>query len=992
MRTPRGLLAPHRIDHKTAGPLKVKVVDEKENTEIQEIRFGPFAIEQEPARLKRGPAAIKLRPKSLKVLRYLAERPGQFVSKEELLRDVWEGRIVSDSGLRLCVREIRAALGDNAESPQYLETVTGRGYRFLEGRDGRAIIPETVGPIVGRQSELDLLNEHSRSTVEGEKKFTLIGGEPGIGKTTLLNNFIEQRNNKKKQRVFQAQCVVHYGDGEAYGPLLQMLSEECRQEKGSALVNILRRHAPSWLLQLPGVVAPAELESLRQQLEGVSQERMMREFLQLLEQLSAQSPIIVVIEDLHWSDQSTIDLLGYLAQTGQAPFFLITTYRPVDAVLYAEHLRDMISELKSRGNCAEISLELLTIEDVSIYLHGKLNGTVSEELTERIYERTSGNPLFLVNIVEDLVKHQLISMQKGAWVAADKAEQLIGGVPETLRSLISRRVNSLPDSLNLILETGSVVGLEFSVAAICSALDGTIGNIEKECEKLAEQGLFIEPRAVETWPDGTISGRYRFQHPLYAEVLYDQIGDARKTLINKCIGEKLEQAYSEEIESAAASLAVYFERARQSDKSLHYRIQSAELAQRRHAYPEFIAHLQGALKLLGELPEGPERNQQEIDLLVSLGPAQIATLGYAAPGVEETYNRAQELLTHSDTSPQLIPVLWNLAAFYMVRGQLSQSNTLINQVVDLAEEQDELSLQMMARDALSQQLFFEGNFEGALKNIQFVIDHYDFDQHRHLAKEYGLEDPFVACHIIHAYILTLYGEFNRAREHVNIAEALANKIDNPHTTGFFLMFNAFIQMLSGNPASAREKAKSCLEIGNQYNIHWNPFALILEARANARIDNNSDSLAKIESGLEAWRSTGASLGSTFMLYCLGDAALALGESDRAQRALEEALTIVENTHESWIEPELHRLLGVTMLRLENKSEATEYFHRALQFARVQKARLLELWAALELSHLMLAQGKSEEVKALLEPIVANMPPDSEIEALKQANEILNSLA
>ena len=992
MRTPKILLAPRRIDYKTAGPLKVKVVGEKESTEIQEIRFGPFAIEHDPARLKRGPAAIKLRPKSLKVLRYLAERPGQFVSKEELLRDVWEGRIVSDSGLRLCVREIRAALGDSADSPQYVETVTGRGYRFLEGRDGRAIIPEAVGPVVGRQTELDLLNEHFLAVLDGRKNFTLIGGEPGIGKTTLLNNFTDQLPSRKKHRVLQAQCIVHYGDGEAYGPLLQMLAEECRQEKGSMLVNILRRHAPSWLLQLPGVVAPAELETLHQQLEGVSPERMMREFLQLLEQLSAHAPLIVVIEDLHWSDQSTIDLLGYLAQSSGMPFFLIATYRPVDAVLYAEQLRDMVVELKSHGHCIELSLELLTIEDVSLYLRGKLNGVVSEELTERIYERTGGNPLFLVNIVEDLVSHQLISMQKGTWVAADRAEHLIDGVPETLRTLISRRINALPDSCNLILETGSVVGLEFSVAAISSALESTNVEIERECEKLAEQGLFIEPRAVETWPDGTISGRYRFQHPLYAEVLYDQIGDARKALINRCIGEELEQAFAKEIEPISASLAVYFDRAQQSDKALHYRIQSAELAQQRHAYPEFISHLQGALKFLREQPDSPERDQQEIDVLVNLGPAQIATQGYAAPDVEETYNRAQSLLAESESDTQLIPVLWNLAAFYLARGQLSQSNTLINQVVDLAEKQDDLGLKIMAQDALAQQLFFEGNFKAALKNIQFVIDHYDFDQHRHLAKEYGLEDPCVACRIIHAYILTLNGEFHRAKEQAKNAEKLAYKVDNPHTTTFFLMFLSFKLMLFGDTAPAKEKARSCLEICDQFNIHWGPFSSILESRANARIDHDVESLTQIDTGLEEWRSTGASLGLTFMLYCLGDAALALGETERAQRAIEEAITLVESTHEGWIEPDLHRQLGLVMLKLEKEPEAAEYFHRALQFARVQETRLLELWAALELSQLMLAQGKSEEVKALLAPIVAKLPPDGEIDALTQAHDILNSLA
>ncbi len=278
---------------------------------IHQVHFGPFSIEDEPIRLRRGADLIQLRPKSLEVLKYLAERPGQFVSKEELLKRVWVGRVINDTGLRVCVREIRAVLGDNADMPYYLETIVGHGFRFLEGRNGRALFPDTTGPIVGRESELRQLEDYYQLAADGHSQFVLLGGEPGIGKTTLLNCFLDRVAEQPTMNVIQAQCVVHFGKSEAYGVVLEAIAHLVRDPN---MAKVLKRFAPTWLLQMPGLLDPVEFEQLQSQVSGVTSERMTREFCQAVEELAKLVPLIIVIEDLHWADISTIDLLASLAR------------------------------------------------------------------------------------------------------------------------------------------------------------------------------------------------------------------------------------------------------------------------------------------------------------------------------------------------------------------------------------------------------------------------------------------------------------------------------------------------------------------------------------------------------------------------------------------------------------------------------------------------------------------------------------------------------
>jgi TolB-like protein/DNA-binding winged helix-turn-helix (wHTH) protein/Flp pilus assembly protein TadD len=508
------------------------------------LRFGPFKLTAEPLQLWQGTEQIALRPKSLGMLRYLAARPGQLINKEELLEQVWSGRVISQDGIRVCVREIRAALGDSAETPHYLETVAGKGYRFLEGRDGSALFPETPGPVVGRKSEQLELEGYQQRASDGERQFVLISGEPGIGKTTLLERALDPLAKQGSARIIHGQCMIRSGKGEAYGPLLEALARSCVGTDGSEIVAALQRYAPMWLLQLPGLADPDEVEQLQRRIVGATPERMTRELCDAIEGLASEKLVVLVVEDLHWSDVSTVDLLATLAQRAEpAQLLILGTYRPADAVLYAKHLRDTVRDLRARGQCEELLMELLSCEDVTKYLGGRLAGTVSDTLALEIFSRTNGNPLFMVNLIEGLMQQQLLVCQDGHWASNDDAQSMADAVPESLRLLISQRLETLSREERMALESASVVGIEFSVGDIAGVLGQPFEDVDALCQSLATRRQFINEAGVEERPDGTFSGRYQFQHPMYYDVLYEEVGEARRAELNRRISERIEKGH-----------------------------------------------------------------------------------------------------------------------------------------------------------------------------------------------------------------------------------------------------------------------------------------------------------------------------------------------------------------------------------------------------------------------------------------------------------------
>jgi DNA-binding winged helix-turn-helix (wHTH) protein len=349
------------------------------------ICFGPYRLDLVALRLWRGTQAVKLTGKAFAVLRHFVEHARQLVTKDALFHAVWAETVVSDATLASCIQELRQALRDNAKKPRYIETVHRRGYQWIAPLTATpqpvqsprsqvqsqnfepAPSPQSLTPsFVGREAELAQLHQWLEKALNGERQLVFVTGEPGIGKTTVVEAFLSQVAANGNVWIGRGQCVEHYGAGEAYLPVLEALGRLCRGPEGEHLIALLHQHAPTWLVQMPALLGTVELEEIQRRTAGVTRERMLRELAEALEALTAERALILCLEDLHWSDYSTLDLLSILARRQEgARLLILGTYRPVEVLLRDHPLKGIKQELQLHGQCEELALGFLSEGDVA---------------------------------------------------------------------------------------------------------------------------------------------------------------------------------------------------------------------------------------------------------------------------------------------------------------------------------------------------------------------------------------------------------------------------------------------------------------------------------------------------------------------------------------------------------------------------------------------------------------------------------------------------
>lgn len=603
---------------------------------------------------------VHLRAKALAVLRHLAERPGRLVSKEELFAAVWPDASVSDVVLNVCVREVRQALGDDAKAPRFIETVHRRGYRFIARITDPPAVTHEEPPhpplvthpaplmtrLVGRDAELAQLVGCFERATRGRRQILFMIGEAGVGKTTLADAFTERIDTQRGTAVLVAhgRCMESSGTSEPFGPVLEALGRLCRQPHGAHLLGWLHEHAPSWLLQLPGLIAPAEREALQRAYANVTHERMLREMVVGVEMLTGDTPLVLVLEDLHWSDASTLDLIAALAHRHQpARLLVLGTYRPVDVILAAHPLKKIKQELTVRRLCSELALEPLCVEAVAEYLAIRFQSrAVSPSVAAAVHHHTGGNPLFLLHVTDHLLAQRLDADALQRPLHPELAA-LLRGLPQGLRELIQRELDELSATEHRLLDAASVVGVELSAEAVAAALGTPADEVEADCNALAQRRRFLRALDPCEWPDGTHTGMYRFAHPLYREVLYDRLPPARRRRHHQDIGERLERGYGMRSEDIAGVLAAHFEAAGDAARAVHYHQIAGQAASTRHADHEALTHWTAAVILLAKLPATAERDRRELALLVNLRPLTANLREHTAPEVERIYTRARAL-------------------------------------------------------------------------------------------------------------------------------------------------------------------------------------------------------------------------------------------------------------------------------------------------------------------------------------------------------------
>jgi DNA-binding winged helix-turn-helix (wHTH) protein/predicted ATPase len=972
----------------------------------------PVRLETENEWAWCGSRRLRLTPRAFGVLRHLVEHAGRLVTKDELFTAIWRDTIVSEDALASCIRDLRRALGDPSRAPRYIETVHRRGFRFIgplapSSALPRRPTPERVGPapgvarplpsarmLVGRETDLARLHALLADALGGQRGLVFVTGEPGIGKTSLADAFLGEIDTASGVLIARGQCVEQYGAGEAYLPVLEALGRLGREASGERVVQALRQHAPTWLVQLPTLLDDRELESVQRRAQGASRARMLRELVEALDALTVQCPLVLVLEDLHWSDASTIDLLTMLARRSDtARLLVLGTYRPADLAVSDHPLKAAKRELALHGHCEEVALEFLSVSAVAEYLSRRFGPQQwPPDFAPMLNRQTDGNPLFLVTTIDLLLAQGQLRDVDGRWVLSAPVKDLALHAPVTLSQMVDKQFEQLTEDEQAMLTIGAVAGAEFSAAiAVAHGID--LAEAERRCEALAQRGQFLRSTGVAEWPDGTVAGRYAFIHALYQRLIYARIPAGHRAELHLRTGARLEQAHEPRTREIAGELAVHFEQGRAGERAARYRRLAGEHALGRHAYREAADHARRALDLLNTTSDTPERDREELMIQVLLAAALTTTHSWAAPEVAQAFARARALCERAGDAAQLWPVLHGLMRFYLVRGQLSTARDVAGELLAAAETTPDPAPALAAHNVLGLTAFHAGEFAEALIHFDRAMALYDPALHspsRSAVFRVG-QDPAVSCTVQSALGLWMLGYPRRAVARMQEGLALARSLDHPFSLSYSCHFASFLYQWLADRRAVQTLQDESVRIDTEHGFG---LFLIMGAAFRgwllAESGHGHDGLAQMLQAAVRARETGVELFFPAFLALIAGVQETLGLITDGLATVSEGLVTYREASCYW-EAELLRLRGELTLRMEAPTgrdasarrpraggrphlpaagtpatkEAEAIFLQAIAVARRQQAKSLELRAATSLGRLWASQGKTAEARSLL---------------------------
>ncbi len=655
-----------------------------------------------------GDRRVALGPKAFQVLRRLMQQPNQIVTKGDLLDAAWPDTHVSDGVLKLAINQLRAAFDDDVRQPRFIETVHRRGYRWVGGRGPESSVlsaesgslstergslstqhPGLRTDFVGRDAVLAELERCYAQATTGQRQLVFVTGEAGIGKTAVLDAFVARRRDTEHVLLAHGQCVDGYGASEVYLPLLEAVERLCRASASGGLVDLLRRVAPTWLLQLPRLLTGEEHDELRRVLAGSVGDRMVRELLSFTEELTADRTLVLVLEDLHWSDHATIAALAALAaRRDTARLLIVATYRPADSIAQQHPVIKLKYDLAARGHGSEIALQGLPPDEVGIYLARRFpDHHLPVALAPQLQAGTSGNPLFMLNALADFVQRGWLEERDGTWECTVDLPTLAGAVPDGTREMIAFRLQQLSPADLELLETASVIGASFATQGLAAILDRAPADIEAECARLADAAQFIAAGQVTTWPDGRAGMQHLFRHALYQQVLYGRVTPARRQVLHRRVAECLEQGFAHDAETIASQLALHCERGGDLERAVHHRRKAAAHAVRCHAYHQAIEQLRFAIADLAGMPAGPERDAQELRIYSQCVEPMfaVATMTSGSAEFSHVIERLQSLSARGETTPELLQALATIAGHNLLAPNIPAARSACVQMVERAE-------------------------------------------------------------------------------------------------------------------------------------------------------------------------------------------------------------------------------------------------------------------------------------------------------------------
>ncbi|MBK7766641.1 MAG: AAA family ATPase [Sulfuritalea sp.] len=916
------------------------------------LRFDAFELDEADARLTRDGEPMALAPKPFEVLCALARKPRMLVTKNALLDSVWGHRFVSDSVLKTTVSALRAALGDDPKQPRYIETVSRRGYRFI-GRVSAAATPGESPPatmgsaadelsgnplsITGRSDAIERLRAAWRLACSGKRQIVWVAGEPGVGKTTLIEYFVAEVG---EGNCAHGQCIEQSGAGEPYLSALEALSTLSRRDP--SLGALIRALAPTWLLQLPWLSSAEERDVLRRELSGSGPARMMREFGELLERYTENRPLLLVTEDLHWSGQATVQLIDHIARRrGSTRLLWLASFRLTEIIATDHPLKSLRHELRLHGLSDEILLDAFSEEEVADYVAARIPGLAAEEAFVRaLHARTEGLPLFVADVVNDLVE-----WGERATEGEASARQCLSSmaIPENLAGVIDQYIQRLTPAERTLLEAASVCGMQFRLTTVAEVLQVDVAVLGASCAELVRRQRWLTQAPLER-PNAASDVLYTFRHALYREVLYNQIGPVAHAELHLKVAAALERERANGANVTAADLASHLELGHQYIPAIRYYVEAAEWALMNFSPARTMELTERALALLRLIAGSDEQAGLEISLATLRGTAAIQVHGISSIHVKQALQRAQSLLDDLPHHPLRGLVLHPLGLSLYLRGELDEAEAL-------ARRSESLSAATGDRTALLCACVTHGLIQHLRGRPRIARDWLEkaLDAGRDLDASASpavfVADPSVIILGMLALDSLHLGLVEQGRERLAAAYRRARDLRVPPPQMAALWLEGRFEVRLGNPARVADISEQLRVLADEHALAGAQAAhLWFRGWSQVQLGDPRAGYRLIREGYESSVLLGMRAWASETLGYAAEALASAGDWAGARQQLDEAMQCADAIGEREYLPQLLVLDARIAYAVGESKRAGESIRQAIAEARAQEAPWLEMIA------------------------------------------------
>lgn len=861
-------------------------------------------------------------------------------------------------------------------------------YRVLGQSLARGPAADTAGPssvLVGRDRQVAMLVERWQDAADEVGQVVLLTGEPGIGKSRLVQA-LKERVAGSSHVALEGRCSPYHQNSPMH-VVTQLLRgavgfgpDDTPDEKLDRLENVLAEPGiPSAevvplftsLLALPADRYPALPWTPQRQ-----REKTIEAVLAILWSVAARDLMLLVVEDLHWADPSSLELLTrFVEQAAPYRIFALFTGRP-----------EFRPPWPPRSHASQVMLNRLPRRHVELMVTNLTAGKpLPAGVLQQIVARTGGVPLFVEELTRTVLESGLVEEREGRYELVGPLPSL--GIPSTLQDSLAARLDRLGEA-KAVAQLGATIGREFSYELLAAVSPLGPEPLRMALDRLVEAELVYRRGAG---PSAT----YIFKHVLIQEAAYQSLLRSVRQQYHRRIAQALEERFPAMQDAHPELAARHYTEAGLAAQAVPYWQRAGERAIRRSASAEAIAHLEKGIELVGTLPDTSPRRQQELELQIALGPVLFGSRGSAAPETVRAYERARQLCRQLGDTPRIFPALWGLWGYFGTQGDFRRAREIGEELLERARQTGDPGFLLQAHHALWPVLWSLGDLATSRAHIEAGQALYDPDKHPALAFVYGGHDARVCAHTWDALNLWTLGFPGRALEASEAGLCLATQLSQAHSTAMALVYGSLLRRLRREEQAAWDVADACIALSGEHGFpQWLGLARVHRGSALAALGRVEEGLAEIREGLTTYRATGAGAERPRLLTLLAEVHWRHGAWQDGLTAISEALDIVAENGERVYEAELHRIRGELLLgrSAADQGEAEASFHRAREIARSQGARSWELRAGTSLARLWQRRGKREEARGLLGEVYAWFTEGFDTADLKEAKALLDELS